>query len=186
LDYLAIVIKVREAPMLPLEFRRFAGIRIPGAAARGAASRAGMAVAALLLAVAPALATTYKWTDANGRIVYSDQRPTGNFKVEAIDAPPPPANPNAAKELASKAAELQKLRQLRTEEEGKADKSRVEANVKREQCERIRGQMITLAQSSQIVIYTTNAQGQRTPMDDAARARERQLLEAWAKENCKG
>ena len=46
--------------------------------------------------------------------------------------------------------------------------------------------MITLTQSDQIVLYTTNAQGQRTPMDDAARIRERQQLEAWARENCKG
>jgi len=161
-------------------FDRIPKARVP------AASCAGIVVAALLLLAAPATATTYKWTDANGRVIYSDQPPAGNFKVEALDAPPPPANPNAVKELANKEAELQKRRLLRNEEEGKAAKTRVEANLKREQCERVRGQMITLTQSDQVVLYTTDAQGQRTAMDNAARIRERQQLEAWARENCKG
>ncbi|MCC6869698.1 MAG: DUF4124 domain-containing protein, partial [Burkholderiales bacterium] len=44
-------------------------------------------VSALLAAGALALAGTsaaalYKWTDASGRVVYSDQPPTGNVKVE--------------------------------------------------------------------------------------------------------
>ena len=94
--------------MLPVELTRFDRIRVPERRRRRAVSRAGFVVAALLLIAAPVLATTYKWTDANGRVIYSDQPPTGNFKVEALDAPPPPANPNAVKELANKDAELQK------------------------------------------------------------------------------
>jgi len=173
--------------MMSVNVTRFDRIRsLRTSAPRRAAYCAGIFVAALLVVAAPALATTYKWTDANGRVIYSDQPPTGNFKVEALNAPPPPDNPNAAKDLANKEAELQKRRQLRTEEEGKAAKVRVEANVKREQCERTRGQIVTLTQSDQIVIYTTNAQGERATMDNAARIRERQQLEAWARENCKG
>jgi len=187
LDYLANVIKRSEVPMLSVAVTRFDRIRSPRALApRRASSHVGIFVAALLLVAAPALATTYKWTDANGRVIYSDQPPTGNFKVEAINAPPPPDNPNAVKELANKDAELKKQRLMRTEEEGKATKARVEANVKREQCERARGQMITLTQSDQIVLYTTNAQGERATMDNAARIRERQQIEAWIRENCKG
>jgi hypothetical protein len=168
--------------MLSIEVTRIDPIR---AAPRPAVSCAWIFVAALLLFAAPALATTYKWTDANGRVIYSDQPPSGNFKVEAIDAPPPPANPNAVRELANKEAELQKKRLLRTEEEGKATKARVDANLKREQCQRARGQMLTLTQSDQIVLYTTDAQGQRMAMDNAARLRERQQLEAWTRANCK-
>jgi Skp family chaperone for outer membrane proteins len=187
LDYLANVIKRVEVPMLSVKVTRFDRIRsLRTLAPRRAASCVGIFVAALLLVAAPALATTYKWTDANGRVIYSDQPPSGNFKVEALHAPPPPDNPNAAKELANKEAELQKRRQMRTEEESKAAKVRVEANVKREQCERTRGQIATLTQSDQIVIYTTNAQGERATMDNAARIRERQQLEAWLRENCKG
>ena len=150
------------------------------------ASCAGLFAAALLTAIAPALATTYKWTDANGRVIYSDQAPAGNFKVEEINAPPPPANPNAVKDLANKDAELRKQKLLRADEEAKATKARVEANLNREQCERVRGQIITLGQSSQMIIYTTDAQGQRTAMDDAAKVRERQRLDAWVRDNCKG
>ena len=151
----------------------------------GAASCAGIFAAALLLAVGPAAATTYKWTDANGRVIYSDQPPAGNVKVEEINAPPPPANPNAVKDLANKDAELRKQKMLRADEEAKATKARVEANLNREQCDKVRGQIITLGQSSQLIIYTTDAQGQRTVMDDAAKVRERQRLDAWVRDNCK-
>ncbi len=151
-----------------------------------AAACAGIFGAALLLLTASAQATTYKWVDANGRIVYSDQRPTGNFKVEEINAPPPPANPNAAREFAEKEAEILKRRQQRNDQESKAAKARVEANTKREQCDKIQGQIHTLAQSDQIVIYTTNAKGERMPMDNAARVRERQQLEVWFRGNCVG
>ena len=63
-----------------------------------------------------------------------------------INAPPPPANPNAVKEMATKDAELKKAKQARADEEAKATKARVDANELREQCERARGQMLTLAQ----------------------------------------
>ena len=145
------------------------------------------AIAGLAAGVActPAFAALYKWTDANGRVIYSDQPPPGNVKVETINAPPPPANPNAVKDLAVKDAELKKAKQARADEETKAAKSRVEANQMREQCERARGQMITLGNSDQVVLYSTNAQGERVVMDDAARIRERQRLDAWIRDNCK-
>jgi hypothetical protein len=187
LDYLAIVIKRGEVSMSSMTVTRSCPIHpLRARSPWGAAAWAGLCAAALLIAGAPAAATTYKWTDANGRVVYSDQPPAGNFKVEQINAPPPPANPNALSELANKDAELKKQKLLRAEEEGKAAKARVEANLKREQCDRVRGQIITLGQSNQIVIYTTDAQGQRTAMDDAALVRERQRLEAWVSENCRG
>ena len=123
LDYLAIVIKRGEVSMSSMAVTRFGRVRSLRAPPPWLpASCAGLFAAALLIAIAPAMATTYKWTDANGRVIYSDQPPTGNFKVEAIDAPPPPANPNAVKELANKDAELKKQRLLRTEEEAKAAK----------------------------------------------------------------
>jgi hypothetical protein len=131
------------------------------------------------------VATLYKWTDSNGRVIYSDQPPPGKVKVETISAPPPPANPNAVKDLAAKDAELKKAKQTRADDEAKADKARVDANQLRENCERARGQMYTLGNSSQVVLYSTNAQGERVAMDDAARVRERQRLDAWIRDNCK-
>jgi Domain of unknown function (DUF4124) len=185
LDYLANVIKPGEALMWPIAL-----IRVEPCHSRARNVRAGsrlwFVVAALLLAAGPATAALYKWTDANGRVIYSDQPPTGNVKVESINAPPPPADPNAVKDLANKEMELQKKKQVRAEEDTKAAKARVDANLTREQCDRARGQMITLAQSDQMVLYTTNAQGERLAMDDAARLRELQRLDAWVRDNCKG
>src|SRR5580765_2038447 len=107
-------------------------------ASRGSTTfRAAMslALAVALGAVAfPAAAAMYKWTDANGRVIYSDQPPNGDYKVEAINAPPPPANPNAVKELASKEAELQQKKILRADDEAKAAKTKAESDKKREQC----------------------------------------------------
>ena len=150
---------------------------------RRAAARALVVAIALALAVAPALAGMYKWTDANGRVIYSDQPPAGNFKVESINAPPPPGNPNAAKELAAKDAELKQKKVSRADEEAKATKDRVDANVKRDQCDKVRGQIIAL-QSDQTVIYQANSKGENVYMDDTARRKERDQLGAWVRENC--
>jgi hypothetical protein len=139
---------------------------------------------ALALAALPASAALYKWTDANGRVIYSDQPPTGNFKVEAINAPPPPANPNAVKELASKEAELQQKKVLRADEEAKAAKAKADTDKKREQCVRMRGQIAMMQSDQNVLLFRSNEKGEPVYMDDAARRKEREQLEAWMRENC--
>jgi len=129
----------------------------------------------------------YKWVDANGRVIYSDQPPTnGNYKVESISAPPPPANPNAVRELASKEAELQQKKVSKADEEAKAAKARVDANMKRDQCANARGQIIALQsdQNQNVVMTRANAKGEQVYMDDAARRRAREQLEVWVRDNC--
>jgi len=162
--------------------------RLPSLRSIGRAAAARVAIAAicaaLAAAAAPAGAVLYKWVDANGRVTYSDQPPPGNVKVEQINAPPPPADPNAVKDLANKELELQKKKMLRAEDDTKANKARVDSNMRRQECQRARGQALALAQDSQIVFYTTNAKGERTAMDDAAKFMERQRLDYWIKENC--
>jgi Skp family chaperone for outer membrane proteins len=140
--------------------------------------------AALAALALPAGATTYKWTDANGRVIYSDQPPNGNFKVEALDAPPPPANPNAARELASKEAELQQKKMLKAEDETKAAKTRADADKKREQCGKVRGQIAVMQSDQNVLMYRANEKGEQVYMDDAARRREVGELQAWVRENC--
>ena len=130
-------------------------------------------------------AALYKWTDANGRVIYSDQPPPGNVKVETINAPPPPANPNAVKDLANKEVELQKKKQARAEDDTKANKARVDANMRRQECQRARGQAIALAQVRPgRALHHERRQGERVAMDDAARLAERQRLDYWISENC--
>ena len=143
-------------------------------------------VAALCVVALPAGAALYKWTDANGRVIYSDQPPNGPYKVESLSAPPPPANPNAAKELATKEAELKQTRILRADEEAKAAKTRAENDKKREQCAKIRGQLAMMQNDQNVLLFRSNEKGEPVYMDDVARRREREQLEGWMRENCAG
>jgi Skp family chaperone for outer membrane proteins len=142
------------------------------------------AAAVLVLAAPPAGAALYKWTDANGRVIYSDQPPNGNFKVEAINGPPPPSNPNAVKELANKEAELKQNKMLRADEEAKAAKAKVDTDKKREQCTRVRGQVTMMQNDQNVLLFRSNEKGEPVYMDDAARRKERDQLEGWLRENC--
>jgi hypothetical protein len=162
---------------------RIARFQLPSALGAGLLLAASVA----LIVTAPrAGAALYKWTDANGRVIYSDQPPIGNFKVEAINGPPPPANPNAVKELANKEAELKQNKMLRTDEDAKAAKARVETAQRREQCVKVQGQLMALApdQNQQVLFFRSNEKGEPVYMDDAARRKERERLEGWLRENC--
>src|SRR6266542_2414969 len=128
-----------------------------------------VAAALVLCAIAGAApAALYKWTDANGRVVYSDQ-------------PPPSANPHAVKEMANKDAELKKRQLDRAEEAKKADKSRADADRKAESCTQLRGQIRLLGGDD--VVYRANEKGERVYMDDAAKRKERERLEGIVREN---
>jgi hypothetical protein len=140
---------------------------------------------AALLAPAAA-AALYKWTDAQGRIVYSDQPPQGDVKTEQLRGAPPPANPNAAKELAQKQAEFQKRQGDAAKAAEKAGKERAIAAQVAENCAQAKGQLRQLGES-QLVIYRYNDKGEREVMDDDARAKERAKLNAWMRDNkCRG
>lgn len=139
--------------------------------------------ACLLTAVcAPASAALYKWTDAQGRIVYSDQPPSANVKTEQLRATPPPANPNAAKELAQREAEFRKRQTDSTEAAAKADKQRTETAKRAESCAQAKAQAKQLAES-QLAVYRYNEKGEREVMDDDARGRERAQLNAFMRDN---
>ena len=131
----------------------------------------------------PAGAALYKWTDANGRVVYSDQPPTApNVKAEVLHAPAPAANPNAAKEMAQKEMELKKRQADRADAAAKGDKDRAQRTQRDLDCARIANSVKQLSWG-QVVIYRANDKGEQVPMDDAERAREKARLEAILKEN---
>jgi hypothetical protein len=139
-----------------------------GAAAFGAATVAG--------------ATLYKWTDANGRVVYSDQPPPPNVKSTTVTAPPP-GDPNALKELLQKDAEARQRKAQRAEAETKAAQADANAQTRREQCVQVRGQIGQLS-ASQELAYRYNDKGERVVLDDAARRASRERMQAWVRENC--
>lgn len=139
---------------------------------------------ALLLTLAlPASATLYKWTDATGRVVYSDIPPTGDVKVEIVNGPAPAANPNAVKEMAAKEVELKKRQAEATEKEKKAETQRVQVVKRNEECQRAQLQIKQLA-AEQIGLVRYNEKGEMVYVDDATRRKERADAEAWIKSNC--
>ena len=140
-----------------------------------------VAIAAALYATA-GTAALYKWTDAQGRVVYSDQPPNGDVKTEMLRAPPPPANPNAAKELAQREADFRKRQSDAAEAAAKAGKQHADAEKLAESCAQARGQLKQLAES-QIAIYRYNDKGEREVLDDDARGRERARINTWMRDN---
>ena len=150
-----------------------------------AALTAGALLVLCALAATPVHAALYKWTDANGRVVYSDQPPMGNFKTELVQGASPPSNPNAAKELAAKEAEMKKREKDAAEAGKQTDTQRADAAKRSDQCIRMQNQARALA-AEQIALVRYNAKGEPVYLDDATRRRERAETEAWVKGNCPG
>jgi hypothetical protein len=143
--------------------------------------RLSLAAAAFALAL-PALATTYKWTDANGRVVYSDQPPTGGVRYEIVGAPPPPDNPNAAREMANREAELRKVQKDRVEDAKKAEKARADAQKRADICAQARAAV--RAYESDQPLVTLNDKGERVYVEAPERARRLADQQRVAREAC--
>jgi hypothetical protein len=145
-----------------------------------------MALAIVLVAfcvISPAESALYKWTDANGRVVYSDQPPSGDVKVETIAGPPPPANRNAVKEMANKEAEGKKQQIDAAENAKKAALTRADAQKRAGMCRDTRAELAALS-ADQVLLYKLNEKGETVFMDDAERKRRRDVLESNLKTNC--
>lgn len=130
----------------------------------------GLAALAALAVSLPAAAVTYKWTDANGRVVYSDLPPPANVKAEMIGAAPPPANPNATKEMANKDAELKKRQLDRTDADTKAAKEQAQNSQRRDLCLVVRGRIKEIEGGA--IVYKYNEKGERVNVDEAGRQAE--------------
>jgi len=158
-------------------------MKYAGAPRRGAAVLAIPAALALLLCAASAQAVLYKWVDASGTVVYSDQPPPGGVKSEIVTTPvAPPSNPNAVKEMANRDLEQKKRLAQQAQDEKAAAKARVDENTRRENCQQMRGSL-RIYQSGD-PIYRLNENGQRVDLDDVAKARERDRLESAIRDQC--
>jgi len=141
------------------------------------------ACALALMAAGTASAALYKWTDANGRVVYSDQPPTGGVKYESVGNAPPPSNPNAVKDMASKEADFKKRQTDAVTAEKKSDTERIQQAKKLEMCERARSNIRTLSAEG-VALVRHNEKGEQVIVDEATRRRERAEIDAWIKANC--
>jgi len=131
----------------------------------------------------PALGALYKWVDANGRVVYSDQPPTGDIKVETISGPPPPSNPNATQDLANKQLESKKQQAEVAADTKKAAQQRVDAERRLTSCREARAEVSRLS-ADQILLYNLNEKGEQVFLNDAERKRRREAAELFVKGNC--
>lgn len=122
---------------------------------------------AAALSAASAFAAMYKWVDENGRTVYGDTPPPG-AKIERVNtggtAPP---DPDAVRDMAKKDAEIKKRMQQRSDDEAKADKDRVQANLLRRQCQDAQGRIRSLREDANV--YRYNAKGEKEILTSAAR-----------------
>jgi hypothetical protein len=129
-----------------------------------------------------ASAALYKWTDSQGRIVYSDQPPAANVKTEQLKPPPPAANPNAAKEFAQREAEYKKKQADAAEAAAKAEKDHIDSSKLVEVCAQARGQLKQLNES-QLAVIRYNEKGEREVLDEDARGKERAKINAFIRDS---
>jgi len=128
---------------------------------------AGVIVALVMaFACGRAMAVTYKWIDENGRVVYGDTPPAG-VKAERVVTGTAPADPAAVRDLAAKDAEINKRMQQRSEAEAKADKDRVDVNLRRSQCQQATGRIKSLREDANVFRY--NEKGERVYFTAAER-----------------
>ena len=106
-------------------------------------------LAAALMSAESGAAALYKWTDASGRIVYSDQPPPGNVKSEILKGPPPPANPNAMKEMATKELEYRQRQLDKAEAGAKADKDQATAKERAERIDELERELQILRERAE-------------------------------------
>ncbi len=155
-------------------------------------------MSATWLVAAPAAAQTYKWTDAEGKVHYSDQPPPANAKEQATIKPRKPSTsaPTAAPVATEKGAPAAKAktyveqeadfkkRQVEAAEREAADKKKVaEAAEKKQNCEQARAQLKSLQSGGRIT--RNSAQGEREYLNDAEIAQEiergKKSVDSWCK-----
>lgn len=141
----------------------------------------------LLLGSVNAQAALNKWVDADGKVHYSDTAPA-DAKVKRLrsSAEPESATPAsgvpAPKSLAEREAEWKKSQLSKAEAEKKAAQQKEQDLTKQKNCEAARSNLAALENSPALVTY--NAQGERTYLDDTARAQRIEEARQAVKNNC--
>ena len=119
---------------------------------------------------AHAHAELYKWTDAQGKVHYTDQPPSLNSQtVKHSTAGQAETTSQATQSLDAKDQAYKKRRKEAEDARAKADQEAEKARIARENCDKARKNLSTLQNANTPRVYTTNAAGQRTYMDDSAR-----------------
>lgn len=126
-----------------------------------------------LLASLNTNAALNKWVDAEGKIHYSDSRPT-DTKVQTLRSSAPPESNAAAssayapQSLAEREVEWKKSRKEKEKADKKAAVDKENVEIKQKNCTSARSNLAGLENSQRLVSY--NEKGERTFVDEAGRA----------------
>lgn len=130
----------------------------------------------------------YKWTDANGRVQYSDTKPTGAKAVPVRSASPPPTPAPAATSesgsasMSEKEEAFRKRRAEAQEKEQKVAKESSEKNANDENCRRAKSSLSSLDQGGRY--YETDSDGNRKYYDQSRIDSEKERVRKYLAENC--
>jgi hypothetical protein len=149
----------------------------------------------LTLASANVFADLRKWTDADGKVHYSDQPPPANVKAKTLRTTPVAGSlvsasgvaassaPAAPKTIAEAEAELKKAQQAKKEAAEKTAREQAKADANKAKCAALQQSISTLESGVRIQVFTAN--GERTYMDDNRRqqdiAKARQEFSTYCK-----
>ena len=145
------------------------------------------AIIALVLISFNAHAELKKWVDSDGVVHYSDTVPPGVTTTETVrnvsgkDQANAPAG-NSPKSLAEREAELRKAKQEKADASQKKAQQEAASENKKRNCEAARENARTLEDGSRIVTYDAN--GERTYLDDNARAQRLEEARKAVSANC--
>jgi len=131
-----------------------------------------LAVAVLAFAALEAGADVYKWTDANGRVVYGDTPPPGVIATR-VSSTVAPADPSAVQDMASRQQQFNKRAQERADDEAKAQKADVDAKAKLDRCVQLSGRLQALRVKG--TVYKFDDKGAKIPF--APGEREQSIAE---------
>lgn len=138
----------------------------------------------LLLAPAqPALAELYRWTDANGRVHFSDQAPP-HQKAETLRKPlaTPLGNSDEDNARLDRARRLSNAWQQEARRKESAELAAAEDKAQRQaRCAEMRGQLMA-AEGRRVVV--TKANGEHAYLDDSSRQQFVAAANRTLQENC--
>jgi hypothetical protein len=139
-------------------------------------------VAALLIS-GGSFAQPFKWTDENGRTVYSDTPPDPSKikKVTRVDTSA--AGTGAPVSVADRLKKSDDAKKSAAESAKKGEESAKAADAKAERCTAAKADVVTFESGGRI--YTSNAKGERTFMTDEQIAEGKKKAEAIVAEACK-
>jgi len=142
----------------------------------------------------PALGETYKWTDAEGKVHYSDQPPPPNVKKSVTVKPSSSAAPTAApeaagapaaapKSTAEQDADFNRRRMEAAEREAAEKKAAETAAEKKRNCALAKAELARVQSGGRIA--RVNEQGEPVYLNDSEIGQEtvraRQTADAWCK-----